>query len=47
MKRTFTAILLPLGVAFVSFGVNKSNLILAGIGGIFLGIYNGIIGDKP
>jgi hypothetical protein len=38
-----TSILLVLGVMFQSYGVNQDNLIIGIIGGVCLGIYNGIV----
>lgn len=45
-KTIITVILLALGVAFVSFGVNNGDIILSIIGGICLGFYHSIITYK-
>lgn len=47
MKREFIMIsLLCLAIVFIAMGVHTNNLIIAGIGGLFCGIYNGMIIKK-
>ncbi len=43
MKEYLTTILLCVAIVLVAFGIHTSDLILAGIGGFLVGVYNVII----
>lgn len=43
MKMYLTTILLCVAIMLIAFGIHTANVILAGIGGIFAGVYNAMI----
>lgn len=43
MKKYLANVLLSCAIILAASGVHKSNLILIGIGGVFVGVYNAII----
>jgi len=46
MKICLTSILLSASIILIMFGVHTDNLILIGIGGFSVGVYNAIIYKK-
>lgn len=43
MKMYLTTILLSVSIWFIAFGIHINNLILLGIGGFMVGVYNAMI----
>ncbi len=43
MKIYLTTILLIVAIVLIGFGIHTNNLILTGMGGFLVGIYNGMI----
>jgi len=47
MKRKYiTTILLSLSIVFIAIGIHASNLIVVAVGGLFCGVYNGMLFKK-